>query len=102
MSDVFLKLYFFGKLVEISVDTHSYISGTTGAVQNLFVHALFSSYYGSKQLDTGSVLHEKQLIHDLIYSLPSDLSSAIRAVRDTGTGVQKTHVIINLGNGSDR
>ena len=102
MADVLIKADILRKLVHVSVHTYTYIAGAAGRVEHLLVHALLAADDRCQQLNPGALRHQKQLIHDLIHRLALDLASALRTVRRADACVQKTHIIINLRDGTDR
>ena len=66
------------------------------------MHALLAADDRCQQLNPGALRHQEQLIHDLIHRLALDLASALRTVWRADARVQKTHIIVNLRDGTDR
>ena len=102
MADVLIEADILRKLIHVSVHTYTHIAGAAGRVEHLLVHTLLAADDRCEQLDPGTLRHQKQLIHDLIHRLALDLASALRTVRRADARVQKTHIIVNLRDGTDR
>ena len=102
MADVLIEADVLRKLIHVSVHTYTHIAGAAGRVEHLLMHALLAADNRCQQLNPAALRHQKQLIHDLIHRLALDLASALRTVRRADACVQKTHIIINLRDGTDR
>jgi hypothetical protein len=57
---------------------------------------------GRKNLEAGSFLKLKQLVHNLLWRLTGNNFTADRAVRPPYTRPEKAHVVVNLGDGAHR
>src|SRR5208337_4103181 len=81
-------------------------AGAGEAVLDQLLHFFFEFAFaapndGSHDHDTiiGRELHDT--LHDLLGRLSGDGLAAVRAMRYADRGVEQTHVIVNLGDGSD-
>ena len=100
--NILIKLdLLFGNVILAAIDPGSYITCTLSSVQSLLVFTLFTSDNRCKDLELGSVAQGHDLIAHLIHSLSADLSSAIRTVRNTDPGIEKSEVIVDLRNCSN-
>ena len=66
---------------------------------DMFPFAL--SDYGSQNLHFGSGFQRKYFIYNLVNGLLLDFSAADRAMRNTDSRIEKSHIVIDFGNGTD-
>ena len=96
--DIFIQLDFLCQLVKIPVNAHTDISALSGAVQNLHMLAFPPPYHRGKQLDSGALRQLHNLVHHLVHALLFDFLPAVRAMRNSDSGIQKPEIIINFRN----
>ena len=102
MLDVFIKIYRFGKVVHIAVDTNTDVAAFTRAFKHLFVHTLLRRNDGRKHHKAGALGQFTHSRNDLVDRLLLYFLAAYRTVRNTDTGIEQAEIIVNLGRGAHR
>ena len=93
---VFVERDFLCKVIDQSVHTGTDITGALRVFQNLPVLALLAAYHRCQQGEPGPLRKLHQPVHDLIHSLLSDFTAALRAVRNSDARIQEAEIVINL------
>ena len=96
MFQVLIQRNLLGQLILAAVDHHADIAAAFCLFEHLFVSSLAAAHNRREKLD-----FRHDLIDHLVHRLAADDFSALRAVRNTDSRVQKTEVIVNLRHGSD-
>src|SRR6266550_1345065 len=91
-----------GDLDEISIDDRADEALLAGGVEQLAEFSFATAYERREDLDPGAFRPLKNGIGNLAGALSLDRATAIRAVRRPGAGVEKTEVVVDLGDGPDR
>ena len=94
--NILIQLNLLRKLVQASVNPDADVAALSGVLQHLHMLSLAPTDYRSQKLDFRPLRHGHNLIHHLINGLPVNLPAAPGAVGNTDSGVEKTHIIINL------
>ncbi len=100
--DVFLQFDFLREVMDFSVHPNANKAGLMGLFQRLCECALFPPGNRCQNLDTSPLREFHDLIHDLVHSLGMDFPPTDGTVGNTDPGIQKTEVIIDFRDGSNR
>ena len=98
---VLIYLYLFGKVIGYAVDSGSYKARFHTSFQFLCMLALSASYKGCEHLYLCTLFKRHHLINYLIDSLVLYLPAADRTVRNAYTRIQKTQIVVYLGDCTD-
>ena len=98
---VLIQRNLLGQLILAAVDHHADIAAAFCLFEHLFVSSLAAAHNRREKLDFRPLRECHDLIDHLVHRLAADDFSALRAVRNTDSRVQKTEVIVNLRHGSD-
>ena len=90
------------QLVQAAVNSHAHKTALSGVLQNLHMFSLSSPHHRGQDLYPAALRERQNLVHHLIHRLAPDLSPALRAVGNADPGVEKTHIIVDLRDGSHR
>ena len=100
MFQVLIQRNLLGQLILAAVDHHADIAAAFCLFEHLFVSSLAAAHNRREKLDFRPLRECHDLIDHLVHRLAADDFSALRAVRNTDSRVQKTEVIVNLRHGS--
>ena len=98
---VFIERRDFFDVINIAVDFQALIPLFLQAFDFFFVFAFFAAGNGREQQEFGSFRHGEDFVHHLRDGLGFNGQSGRRRIGRAGTGPEKTHIIVNFGNGAD-
>ncbi len=101
MPFVLVKPDLLSEVVYAPVDPHPGISRSLGVREDLFVHSLLAAHDRREDHEARPLWERHDLFDYLIDRLPSDLLPADRAVRYPYAGIQKSEIVVYLGDGAD-
>ena len=101
MLDVLLQVNLLGQIIETAINPHSHITALARLIEQFNVLALSSTDNRGEKLELRPLRQCHNLIDHLIDCLTPDLPSTLRAMRDTDSRIQKTHIIVDLRDRSD-
>ena len=96
MLDILIQRNFFRQFVKAAVNPDTDITAPLRSVQHLFVLSLSSSYHRSQKLQLCPLGQRHNLVNHLVYGLPGNHPAAVRAVRDSDSGIQKAEIIVDF------
>ena len=94
--NILLQLNLFRQLVKIPVNPNPHIAAFSGLLQNLHMLALASPDHRRQQLDFCSLRQIHNLVYHLIHRLFADFLAALGTMGNADSGIEKSHVIVNL------
>ena len=96
MLDILVQTDLLGKLIQVSVNLHTYISASLCLLQKLCMSSLAPPHNRRQKLDLRSLRKRHDTVYHLVNCLLLNLSSALRTMRDSHSGIQKSEIIIDF------
>ena len=84
---VFFKLNLLRQIINMTVNDNSYITAFSCTFKDLYMFSFSSSHNRRKKLQSRTCLQFHNLITYLVYGLPFNLLSALRAMRNSDSGI---------------
>ena len=98
---ILLRLDVLGEFVHYTVHTDTDKTAFLCALKLLLMLTLAATDYRGKNLNSGLFRQFQHAVDYLVDSLLVDLSAADRTVGHTDTGIEKTEIVVNLGDCAD-
>ena len=98
--DILIQLDLLRKLIEASVNSDTDIAALSRLLKHLHMLSLSSPDHRGQKLNFRPLRHLHNLIHHLVHGLAVNLSAALRTVRDSDSGIEKPHIVIDFRHSS--
>ena len=99
---IFLQFDLFAEVIENAIHTDTGKAGLSGIFEHFYVLAFFTAHNGRKHDKAGTFTQCFHPVNNLVNGLAADFLAAFGTMRHTHPGPQKTQIVIDLRNRTNR